>query len=453
MPTFSPPRTEEEEASQSSKDSSNGAPQSFSQETDNTAGGKEPNAMLGVVMGGESRLMSHQSPETDAGRTSYFSSPSTTPNTTSANQNHVPSSEHAKNDITSHTTSSPSKRTKFTPSSSATEQKPVACCSEGARSTSSPESASTSRTEVQPGAQLLTEIVQATIKLAAKSMARQSEDNTEVLTTTPEDKGEEKMSVDRLFPAKKVKRKRTPQVKPGQSSGRWTEAEHRAFLEGLKQCGREWKKVAMRIPTRTSAQIRSHAQKYFAKLQREHESIALPEGQHSSHAAAIPQEDLVLNFGPSLQRNVERILANPAAIQREVEDTLGALRARYRQLQLRLEQRQRRRVNAIGASFIEDDFSSSSSPRKRRLDDGWNTQGWAAHHDDHSSVSSNVSASELIALQVLGGALPRGDSSTDGALREENKEASDSKSSDTSIASDSMDVEEVAANEGQRKDA
>ena len=117
---------------------------------------------------------------------------------------------------------------------------------------------------MQPGAQLLTEIVQATIKLAAKSMARQSEDNTEVLTTTPEDKGEEKMSVDRLFPAKKVKRKRTPQVKPGQSSGRWTEAEHRAFLEGLKQCGREWKKVAMRIPTRTSAQIRSHAQKYFA---------------------------------------------------------------------------------------------------------------------------------------------------------------------------------------------
>lgn len=306
---------------------------------------------------------------------------------------------------------------------------------------------------MQPRAQLLTEIVQATIKLAAKSMARQSEDNTAVLTTTPEDKGEEKMSVDRLFPAKKVKRKRTPQVKPGQSSGRWTEAEHRAFLEGLKQCGREWKKVAMRIPTRTSAQIRSHAQKYFAKLQREHESIALPEGQHSSHAAAIPQEDLVLNFGPSLQRNVERILANPAAIQREVEDTLGALRARYRQLQLRLEQRQQRRVNAIGASFIEDDFSSSSSPRKRRLDEGWNTQGWAAHHDDHSSVSSNVSASELIALQVLGGALPRGDSSTDGALREENKEASDSKSSDTSIASDSMDVEEVAANEGQRKDA
>ena len=47
------------------------------------------------------------------------------------------------------------------------------------------------------------------------------------------------------------------------TSGRWTSAEHEAFLEGLKIYGREWKKVANCIPTRTSAQIRSHAQKYL----------------------------------------------------------------------------------------------------------------------------------------------------------------------------------------------
>ena len=47
------------------------------------------------------------------------------------------------------------------------------------------------------------------------------------------------------------------------TSGRWTAAEHEAFLEGLKIYGREWKKVASCIPTRTSAQIRSHAQKYL----------------------------------------------------------------------------------------------------------------------------------------------------------------------------------------------
>ena len=52
----------------------------------------------------------------------------------------------------------------------------------------------------------------------------------------------------------------------GTQSGRWTKEEHENFLVGLKLYGREWKKVAKHIKTRTSAQIRSHAQKYFAKL-------------------------------------------------------------------------------------------------------------------------------------------------------------------------------------------
>jgi len=53
------------------------------------------------------------------------------------------------------------------------------------------------------------------------------------------------------------------------TTGRWTKAEHEAFLVGLKLYGREWKKVATKIKTRTSAQIRSHAQKYFAKVAKE----------------------------------------------------------------------------------------------------------------------------------------------------------------------------------------
>ena len=50
------------------------------------------------------------------------------------------------------------------------------------------------------------------------------------------------------------------------SRGRWTMEEHEAFLQGLRLYGREWKRVAADIKTRSSAQIRSHAQKYFAKL-------------------------------------------------------------------------------------------------------------------------------------------------------------------------------------------
>lgn len=52
-----------------------------------------------------------------------------------------------------------------------------------------------------------------------------------------------------------------------QSYGRWTDAEHEAFLEGVKLFGRRrWKKISTLIPTRTIGQVRSHAQKYFAKL-------------------------------------------------------------------------------------------------------------------------------------------------------------------------------------------
>jgi SHAQKYF class myb-like DNA-binding protein len=49
-------------------------------------------------------------------------------------------------------------------------------------------------------------------------------------------------------------------------SGRWTDEEHERFLLALKQYGKNWNKVHRFVKTRTSAQTRSHAQKYFNKL-------------------------------------------------------------------------------------------------------------------------------------------------------------------------------------------
>jgi SHAQKYF class myb-like DNA-binding protein len=45
-------------------------------------------------------------------------------------------------------------------------------------------------------------------------------------------------------------------------------AEHATFIAGLKSCGRDWKRISLMIPTRTVVQIRTHAQKFFAKLQK-----------------------------------------------------------------------------------------------------------------------------------------------------------------------------------------
>jgi len=57
-----------------------------------------------------------------------------------------------------------------------------------------------------------------------------------------------------------------------EATGRWTKEEHTAFLQGLKMYGKEWKKVAAKVRTRTVVQTRTHAQKYFQKLQKAVES-------------------------------------------------------------------------------------------------------------------------------------------------------------------------------------
>ena len=58
-------------------------------------------------------------------------------------------------------------------------------------------------------------------------------------------------------------------VESGQEhTGRWTKEEHEAFLAALQLYGKEWKKVAAKVKTRTVVQTRTHAQKYFQKLQK-----------------------------------------------------------------------------------------------------------------------------------------------------------------------------------------
>jgi len=61
-------------------------------------------------------------------------------------------------------------------------------------------------------------------------------------------------------------------VETGQEqTGRWTKEEHEAFLIALKMYGKEWKKVAAKVKTRTVVQTRTHAQKYFQKLAKANE--------------------------------------------------------------------------------------------------------------------------------------------------------------------------------------
>ena len=52
------------------------------------------------------------------------------------------------------------------------------------------------------------------------------------------------------------------------SLGRWTQEEHNKFICAIQLYGKDWRKVQEFIATRTTLQIRSHAQKYFINWQK-----------------------------------------------------------------------------------------------------------------------------------------------------------------------------------------
>lgn len=49
----------------------------------------------------------------------------------------------------------------------------------------------------------------------------------------------------------------------------WSKDEHDLFLQAMQEHGKNWKKIAEVVGTRTVSQVRSHAQKYFLKLERQ----------------------------------------------------------------------------------------------------------------------------------------------------------------------------------------
>lgn len=50
------------------------------------------------------------------------------------------------------------------------------------------------------------------------------------------------------------------------NTGRWSNPEHKIFVEQLQLVGKDWRRIAEQIKTRSAVQVRTHAQKYFLKL-------------------------------------------------------------------------------------------------------------------------------------------------------------------------------------------
>mmetsp|Transcript_3164 Transcript_3164/g.9655 ORF Transcript_3164/g.9655 Transcript_3164/m.9655 type:complete len:209 (+) Transcript_3164:486-1112(+) len=66
------------------------------------------------------------------------------------------------------------------------------------------------------------------------------------------------------------------------SREKWTAEEHDRFVEALTLYGRDWKLVTEQVGSKTRIQVRSHAQKYFIRLEKEHAASKPPENTLSS---------------------------------------------------------------------------------------------------------------------------------------------------------------------------
>uniref|UniRef100_A0A5B6ZMH5 Uncharacterized protein n=1 Tax=Davidia involucrata TaxID=16924 RepID=A0A5B6ZMH5_DAVIN len=82
-------------------------------------------------------------------------------------------------------------------------------------------------------------------------------------------------------PTKKIRKPYTI-IKPRES---WTEPEHDKFLEALQLFDRDWKKIEAFVGSKTVIQIRSHAQKYFLKVQKSGTNEHLPPPRPKRKAA------------------------------------------------------------------------------------------------------------------------------------------------------------------------
>ncbi|KAJ0398913.1 hypothetical protein ATCC90586_005920 [Pythium insidiosum] len=85
------------------------------------------------------------------------------------------------------------------------------------------------------------------------------------------------------------------------SIGRWTSDEHRVFLKGLEiYQGPAWGEIARMIGTRTSTQVRTHAQKFFTKLARTNQTLPHFEAQIEKERTRLIAQGTMVASRPSV---------------------------------------------------------------------------------------------------------------------------------------------------------
>ncbi|KAL5809645.1 hypothetical protein ACOSQ3_030336 [Xanthoceras sorbifolium] len=93
----------------------------------------------------------------------------------------------------------------------------------------------------------------------------------------------------------------------------WTEEEHDKFLEALQLFDRDWKKIEDFVGSKTVIQIRSHAQKYFLKVQKNGTTAHVPPPRPKRKATHPYPQKASKNVLAPLQASMAYPSVNPLA--------------------------------------------------------------------------------------------------------------------------------------------
>lgn len=93
----------------------------------------------------------------------------------------------------------------------------------------------------------------------------------------------------------------------------WTEQEHDKFLEALQLFDRDWKKIEAFIGSKTVIQIRSHAQKYFLKVQKSGSNERVPPPR-PKRKAAHPYPQKASKIAPANNQPATQYQSSPVGV-------------------------------------------------------------------------------------------------------------------------------------------